>query len=362
MAELTRDQRIDLLKDLSQVPGIPGHEVLVAKAMERHLSGLVTTDYDALGSVAFERTADDCQGPRVMLAGHMDEIGFIVKRVTDEGFIKFHQVGGWWDQILLGHRVVIKTRSEDVIGVIGSKPPHILTSEDRKKLVKTKDMFIDIGAKNKEEVEDFGIRIGDPILPVSPFTQMTNPDRLMSKAWDDRVGCGLMVDLFHRLEGESVPNHLIAVGTVQEEVGLRGAQTSAALVEPDVAIALEVSIAGDVPGGNPDEASDKLGDGPSLLLFDRSMIPNLKFRDLVMTLAREHNIPLQPSVMARGGTDAGKIHMHRTGVPSIVLAVPTRYIHAQSGIISLADYEKALDLLTVLVRALDAETVASFRP
>lgn len=359
MPELKRDERLRLLEEVTQVPGVPGYEEEVAECLIRWLDGVAEPEYDGLGSVLFRKAGAE-DGPCIMLAGHMDEIGFMVRHITEDGFIKFQTLGGWWDQVLLGHRVVVKTHRGDLPGVIGSKPPHILDAEERKKLVTTRKMFIDIGARDRKHAEkQLGVRIGDPIIPFSPFTAMGDDDLLMSKAWDDRIGCALFVDLLHRLTDESHPNTVVGVGTVQEEVGLRGASTSVDIVKPDVGIALEVSIAGDVPGVKDDEATDELGGGPSLLYYDASMIPNLKLRDLVVDVAEAEGIPLQCSVMSGGGTDAGRMHLHRSGVPGVVIGVPTRYIHAHAGILSLSDYEKTVDLLTALMKALDADTVRS---
>ncbi len=360
MAELEREQRIKMMEELTQAPGVPGFEGAVADVMSSWMGDLAEPTYDGLGSVIFEMKGRS-DGPRIMLAGHMDEVGFMVSRVTPEGFLKFQPLGGWWDQVLLGHRVVVKAAGGDHVGVIGSKPPHILEQKERDKVVKAKDMFIDVGARNEEDARDnMGIRVGDPVVPQSPFSRMGDGDLLLSKAWDDRVGCALIVDLFHRLSDGDFPGTLVGVGTTQEEIGLRGAHTSVEKVNPDVGIALEVSIAGDVPGGDKDKAGDELRGGPSLLVFDKSMIPNLALRNLVIDLAREKDIPLQVSLMGGGATDAGKMHLHAGGVPSVVLGVPTRYIHAQAGILSVEDYEQTLDLLTELIRALDAERVSKF--
>ncbi len=357
---LDRQARIRMLEMLTQAPGVPGFEMAVADVMSDWIGDIAQPEYDGLGSVIFELPGSS-DGPRIMLAGHMDEVGFMVGRITPEGFIKFQPLGGWWDQVILGHRVVVKAAGGDHVGIIGSKPPHILEPKERDKVVKAKDMFIDVGARDEEDArENMGIRVGDPIVPDSPFARIGDGDLLLSKAWDDRVGCGLIVDLFHRLADGDFPGTLVGVGTAQEEIGLRGAQTSVDMVAPDVGIALEVSIAGDVPGGDKDRASDTLRGGPSLLVFDRSMVPNLPFRDLVIERAAAADIPLQTSLMGGGSTDAGKIHLHAGGVPSVVLGVPTRYIHAQAGIIALEDYEHTLDLLTEIIRALDAEVVSGF--
>ncbi len=360
MLGLSRDQRMKMLEEITQVPGVPGYEHEVADLIAGWMDGIAQPTYDGLGSVIFS-----CEGtsaaPRIMLAGHMDEIGFMVRHITEDGFIKFLPLGGWWDQVLLGQRVVIKTSCGDVTGVIGSKPPHILPREKRDKIVKQKDMFIDVGARDREDAGELGLQVGDPIIPFSPFGTMGHGDLLLSKAWDDRVGCALFIDLFHRLAGEEHPNSVYGVGTVQEEIGLRGATTSVDMVRPDVGIALEVSIAGDVPGVKPDEATDELGGGPSLLFYDASMVPNLKLRDLVIEVAESEEIPLQISIMSGGGTDAGRIHTYRSGVPSVVLGVPTRYIHAHAGILSISDYEQTVDLLTALMKVLDEDTVRSLR-
>jgi putative aminopeptidase FrvX len=245
-----------------------------------------------------------------------------------------------------------------VLGVIGSKPPHILTDEERKKVVKRKDMFIDVGAANEEEArEDFGIRPGDPIIPVSPFEVLQNGKTYLAKAWDDRVGCALFIDVIKRLAKENHPNTIYGVGTVQEEVGLRGARTSSWTVQPDIGIALEVGIAGDVPGVKKEESQEVMGKGPSILVYDASMIPNLELRNLVIDTAEERNIPFQFSVMERGGTDAGAMHINMQGVPSIVMGVPCRYIHSHVGIIHRDDYDNAVKLLVATIKKLDSETV-----
>jgi endoglucanase len=293
-----------------------------------------------------------------MLAGHMDEIGFMVKLITKEGFIKFVQLGGWWDQVLLGHRVVIKTSQGDVVGVLGAKPPHMLDQKERAKIVEKKDMYIDVGACSVEEVEELGVRPGDPVIPASTFTAMANPRIYLSKAFDNRVGCALAIDALRQAAEEGHPNRLYAVGTVQEEVGLRGAKTSAFAIDPDVGIVLEVDIAGDVPGIKPEESSVKLGGGPSLLVYDRRMIPNLKLRDLVVATAEELDIPLQFSAMPGGATDGAEIHMHNVGVPTVVIGVPTRHIHSHNAILSRDDYDATLRLVMALVKKLDKETVA----
>jgi endoglucanase len=347
-----------LLKELTEITGISGYEGDVAKAIETHLKPIARISYDRLGSVICRKDGA-AKSPRVMLAAHMDEVGFLVKQVTKEGFIKFIPIGGWWSQVILGQRVLVKTRTREVIGVVGSKPPHELEDEERKKVVEIKDMHIDIGAARGFDVhKHLGVRPGDPIVPWSPFMMMGNPKTYLAKAWDDRVGCAMMIDVLRRLVKEKHPNSVYAVGTVQEEVGLRGATTSAAVVDPDVAFAVEVSIAHDTPGFPADEA-EALGNGPAIFVYDRSMIPNRNLLDLALDVAARHKIPCHLASIDKGGTDTGKIHMNRAGVPSLVIGVSTRYIHSHIGIIHRSDYDNAVRLLTEMVKALDAKKVAS---
>jgi len=254
--------------------------------------------------------------------------------------------------------VVGKTRAGDVYGVIGAKPPHLLSPEEAKKLVEKRDMYIDVGACSADEVRGCGIRPGDPVIPVSPFEIMATGKTYLGKAWDDRLGCALFLQALEQLQGQAHPNTLCAVGTVQEEVGLLWATASVYSVDPDVAIVLEVDIAGDVPGIKPEESNIKIGQGPSMLLYDARMIPNLRLRDLVISTAEENGIPLQFSAMRGGATDGAAIHLHHAGVPTVVISVPTRHIHSHAGIFSRADYDNALALLVRLIQKLDAATGA----
>jgi len=352
------DQTAELLKTITEADGVSGYEGEIRAIMRHYLQDVAVIQQDKMGSLIGSHAGAGGDAPRVMLAGHMDEIGFMVRHITKDGFIKFLPLGGWWDQVLLGHRVRIKTSQGDVLGVLGAKPPHLLAGEERKKLVEKQEMYIDVGARSEEEVREFGVRPGDPIIPVSDFVVMANPSFYLCKAFDNRLGCALAMQVLRQVATDGHPNTLYAVGTVQEEIGLRGARTSAAAIDPDVGIVLEVDIAGDVPGIKPEESSVKMGGGPTMLVYDRSMIPNLKLRDLVIATAEELQIPLQFSAMPGGGTDGGSIHLHSAGVPTVVIGVPTRHIHSHNAMICRDDYDQALVLVSALVKKLDAETVA----
>jgi endoglucanase len=328
--------------------------------MHKHLEGITEISHDKLGSIICKK-AGTSETPKIMLASHMDEIGFMVKHITKEGFIRFTNLGGWWEHVMLGHRVVVKTRKGDLPGVIGCKPPHILPPDERKKVIDKKELFIDIGASSEQEAKElFGVRAGDPIVPYSTFTPMANEKFLMGKAWDNRVGCAIIVETLKQLRQEIHPNTVYGVGTVQEEVGLRGAATSAAVINPDVAFAIDTGVAGDVPGINEVDSVTKLGKGVAVSIYDASMIPNLSLRDFVFDVAEQNKIPYQVDFTEGGGTDAGRIHIHNHGVPSVVIGIPTRYIHCHNGIIHREDYEAAVRLMVALIKKLDVATVKTF--
>lgn len=329
--------------------------------MARHLGPLGELRRDGLGSLCCVRRGG-ADGPRVMLAAHMDEIGFLVSDVTDEGFLRLQPVGGWWEQVMLAQRVTVHTRRGVLEGVVGSKPPHVLPAEQRSKIVDKKDMFVDIGAGSREEAAGWGVRIGDAILPVCPFTPLRNPDLLMGRALDDRAGCAVLVEVMRRLSaGAAHPNTVLAAATVQEEVGLRGADTAARLLSPDVAFALDVGIAGDTPGMARSEARGRLGKGPLVLVYDGSLLPNPRLRDFVGDVAEQAGIPIQWDSVPGGGTDAGRMQFAGPGVPSLVIGFAARYIHSAAAVVHRADLQGAVDLLTAVLARLDTAALEAIR-
>ena len=355
---MIRRESVKLLRELTEAAGVPGYEGEVRDVIRRHLTKICSIEQDRLGSIVCERKGRRAS-PKVMIPGHMDEIGFMVKLVTDEGFVRFSPLGGWWSHVLLAQRVVIKTARGEVPGVIGCKPPHILSDDERKKLVEKKDMYIDVGAESKKQAEEeLGVTVGDPIIPVCPFTELAPKGLLLGKAFDDRVGCALFVDAIKRLAKPGHPNTVYGVGTVQEEVGTRGAHTAAHLIEPDVCIVAEVGIAGDVPGVKPEDIQGGLGKGPQICVLDGGMIPNLKLRDLIIDVAKRKKIPYQLMLLERGATDGAPIHKHGTGVPTVYIGVPARHIHSHAGVIHGTDYENTVRLLVSVVQRLNAKTVA----
>ena len=352
-----------LLEELTEAPGLPGYEEDIRRIVARRVKGLARVSHDRLGSILCEKRGS-ADRPRIMLPGHMDEIGFLVNGITDDGYLRFSPVGGWWDQVILAQRVIVKTRKGDLTGIVGSKPPHVLSSEERGKVVQRKDMFIDVGAKDKKEAtKKLAIRPGDPVVPICPFERMANKKLLLGKAFDDRVGVALFIDVLRRLKGIKHPNTVYGVGTVQEEVGTRGAETAADAVDPDLCLVLDVGIASDVPGFKAeDKDKGTLGKGPQICFLDSGMIPNLKLRDFLVDLAERRKIPYQISMLEGGATDGRPIHLHGTGVPTVYIGIATRYIHSHAGILHADDYDNAVKLLVEAIKRLDAKTVRSLCP
>ena len=246
MAQL--DETLTMLKELTDAKGIPGNEREPREVMKKYITPYADeVIIDNLGSLIAKKSGDE-SGPKIVVTGHLDEVGFMITQIDKNGFLKFQTVGGWWNQVMLAQRVTIVTRKGDMTGVIGSKPPHILSPEARKKPVEMKDMFIDIGASSKEEAEEWGVRPGDMVVPYFEFTVMNNEKMLLAKAWDNRIGCAIAINVLKELKGIGHPNVVYGIGAVQEEVGLRGSKTSTFKVQPDIGFAVDVGIAGDTPG------------------------------------------------------------------------------------------------------------------
>ncbi len=344
-----------LLKDLSLLNGIPSQE----KEVRQYMADVMKNDADDittdnLGSIIAKKTGQQ-DGPKIMVAGHMDEVGFIVTRITDEGYIKFTPAGGWWSQVMLAQQLDITTNEgKRIRGVIGAKAPHILTPEERKKPVEMDKMFIDVGVKDKEEAQALGIRTGDMITPHIEPTVLGNDKYYLGKAWDNRVGCAAAIDVLKRLKDSSHPNVYYGVGTVQEEVGLRGAKTSSHHINPDIGIAVDTTISDDFPGG---DKQSVLGGGVGIMIRDSSMIGHKDLRDFVIDVADKNDIKYQLTHLGRGGTDGGNIHIAHSGVPSIALVVPVRYIHSHTSIMHEDDYANMVNLIEALVKALDHDAV-----
>lgn len=361
VAAVAQDRPERLLEELTNAHGTSGFEGPVRRIVMRELRDAgAEVSTDGLGS-AIGVFRGSAAGPRVMLAAHMDELGLLVKYITNDGFIKFLPLGGWFDQALVDKRWIIHTSKGPVTGVSGIKTVHVSTVNDRTRVFSRDDLFLDIGARSRQDAEAMGILPGDPITPDSRFMRLGRGEAYAAKAFDDRLGLAVMLEAVRRVAALKAPNTIYAVGTVQEEIGLRGAQTASQVVRPDIGIAVEVGVAGDYPGMGADLAQEKLGAGPGIFLHDSSMLPNLRLRDFFVRVAREKNIPLQMELLSGYGEDAAQMQRWSTGTPAINFTVPVRYLHSFTGVIRREDFDRAVDLLAEVLVRLDAKTVEELK-
>jgi endoglucanase len=369
-----RSINVKFLEEICNAFGPSGFETEVQSII--HNYGKQFADevlFDRLGSVIFKRGNT---GPKLMLAGHSDEVGFIISGIDKTGYLKITNLGGWFPATLLNTQILIKPfkGEENIIGIIASKPPHILTPEERKKTVGMQDLSVDIGCGSKEEVEALGVRIGDPAVPYSTFRTLKRNRKekkgekeeeyeielAIAKAFDDRIGAFIATEVLRRLSEENIehPNTVFSVSTTQEEVGLRGAKTASQLIRPDLGFALDVDLAGDGPGivG----INQKMSGGVSISAMDRSMIPNPKLRKYVIEIAEQEKIKWQSAFLAFGGTDAGAIHLSGIGAPSVFIGVPTRHVHSHHSMVDLDDVQQAVNLMVEVIKRLDGEKLKEF--
>ncbi len=335
------------LEKLSNACGVTGREGEVKELMIR----LMTPYADEIVVDRLENVIAIKKGtqatPKIMLAAHMDEVGLMVKTITKDGFLQFSKMGGIDDRILPAQKVTVFSRKGIFPGIIGSKPPHIQKEEERKKIIASDELFIDIGAQSKDDALALGISVGDSVGFDIKYVQLGR-DIVMGKAFDNRAGCATMVEALKLMEKTDYT--VCAVGTVQEEVGLRGAATAAFGVDPDLAIALDVTIAGDVPGVREYDTSVKLEKGPALTISDSGLITHPKILRWLMDTAEEQKIPFQIEAGLLGSTDAARINLTRQGIPSGNISIPTRYIHSPVGMLSLKDIENSAKLTVAAIK------------
>jgi len=337
-----------LLKKLVEANGPSGHEENVRNIIKEELANYVDeVKVDNLGNlICTKKGAKDT--PKAMVLAHTDEIGMLVRYIEKEGFIRFSYLGGFFDQMVLGQRVLIHTEKGDIKGVIGSVPPHLLPEEERKKPINRDKMFIDIGATSREQAEEWGVKIGNPITWLGQLEELGN-NMVTGKAFDDRAGCAVMVQALKEVNAQCT---VIGVASVMEEVGLRGAQTSSFTVNPDLAIAIDVSATGDHPGVEERQIPVKIGKGPGITIADGrreslggGLISHPKVLKLITETAQKNNIPYQLEIFEGGTTDATAAATSRGGIPSATISIPTRYIHSPIEVLSLEDLSNAVKLL-----------------
>lgn len=340
---------VDTLNILSNAIGISGHEEDVREAIQDIVKDLVDEiRVDTLGNlIATRRGSGDLT---LMLDAHMDEIGFLVSFIESNGFLRFTPIGGWDPRIIPSHSMtVVADDGTHIHGVIGVPPPHITPPADRERPHKMDDLFVDIGATSADEVAGMGIRIGSPAVIAYPFIEMAN-GIVRGKALDDRAGCAVLIETLERVKDDNLDLNLAVNFAVAEEVGLRGAEVAAYQIQPDIALAIEGTIAADTPGTSASKQPTGFGKGPAISVLDSSMIVNKRMVQALTSTANEASIPWQYKVPSPGGTDAGAIHRSRGGVLSGVVSVPCRYIHSPLSMMRLDDFEHTVRLVTEFVR------------
>jgi putative aminopeptidase FrvX len=338
----------ELLADLTDRFGVAGFEAPVRGRVEELVRPLAdSVRVDRLGNLIVKRGDGS---PRVMLDAHLDEVGFMVSHVEEAGWLRVVPLGGWDERILPTHAVTLLTDGgSEIQGIFGALPPHMLKPEDRENAIPLEDLFVDVGAGSRDEVESLGLRVGSPATIAYPFRRLAG-DAVAAKALDDRVGCTVLVKVLEALAGEALGLELVVNFAVGEELGLRGARTAAAQIEPDVALALEGTAAGDVPGVEPARQPTRLGAGPAITVMDQSLVVSAPVVRALTELAESERIPYQYKLPGIGGTDAGAISVSGAGVPAGVISVPCRYIHSPFGVLTLEDLERTIELTTAFVR------------
>lgn len=349
------DKLFQRIKYLTEIQSVSGAEENMRQVMTKEMTPFVDKiEYDGLGGVFGIKKSQAENAPRIMLASHMDEVGFMVSQIQDNGLFRVVPLGGWNPYVVSAQRFTLQTKKGDYPVISSSVPPHLLRDTSGQKAVDVADILFDAGFVSKEEAESFGVRPGDTVVPEAETIMTANGKRVISKAWDNRYGCTLVLDVLEELANTELNNTLIAGANVQEEVGLRGAKVSTTKFRPDLFFAVDCSPAGDMDGKK--DANGRLDDGFLLRIFDPGMIMLGRMREFIIKTAEENNIPYQ-SFVSKGGTDAGAAHMANDGVPSAVIGVPGRYIHTHQTMFSIKDYEVAKEMVLKLLLKLDRQTV-----
>ncbi len=356
----TGDRVVGLLEKLSNAAGPPGAEEPVRAIMVGEMKPLATEPlkYDGMGSVIAQQGKT---GPRIMIDAHMDELGGMVRRVTPAGFLSMQMLGGWLDQALVDQRWVIIGSKGPVHAVTGIRDIHVITPEERTRVFPRESVFLDVGAKSAADVAALGVEPGDPVVPDSPFMVMNGTGNYLGKGWDDRIGCAVLLEAMRRTASMPHANQLFYVATTQEEVGLRGARAAVNVVKPEIGIAIEGGITGDVPGDRPEETQVKLGAGPGMFLYDSSAIANRKMVAFVRKTAAGKGLPLQADLVQGYGDDSAELQTMDGGAPTINLVVPVRYTHSHNGIVNRQDFDQTVELVVQMLVQMDAKTVEELR-
>ncbi|RSK27248.1 M42 family peptidase [Bacillus sp. HMF5848] len=352
----------NLLTQLTALHGPSGYEQPVSHFIKEYIADIVDEVYiDRIGNVIAKKKGNGKKGPKVIVTAHMDEVGFIVKKIESNGFIRFEKLGGHDDRILLSQKVLVRTAEGTVSGVIGTMSAHYVKFDDSSKVRKHQQLYIDIGASSKEEVLSLGVKIGSPITYATPLSYLGNEKtgKVVGKSLDNRVGCAVIIKALENLCSSDFAGELICLFTVQEEVGLRGASAAAVGLDADVAIALDTTAVSDTNEETMDN-SLLLGGGVGIKVMDFSLIAHPSVKEYIERIAEEKSLSYQLEVFPGIGTDGGALALSNQGIPTGVLSIPSRYAHAPYEVIDLNDVNATLELLLGFLKSLDEHSVFSF--
>lgn len=344
------------LERICGAPGISSFEQEIGRILEEEYTSLgFACEKDRLGSVVADKCKDQ-PGPKMMVAAHMDEVGFMVEEIDENGFLKVRPIGSWWSHLILGQWYTVVTKdNRQYPALMGSMATHGLPAEIKNKTVKMEDAYLDLGAGSQEEVCSLGVAVGDMVSPWTHFEVMQNPKYVSCKAFDDRIGNYIMLEAAKELRGET-HTPLYLANTVQEEPGLRGARTAVEWVHPDIAFAIDTTLAGDTPVNHNICA---LGKGVVLSMIDSNSIAPRKLVKYVEGICKKQHIDYQYAVFNKGGTDSGNIHKAFDGVLNMTLSIPIRYMHTNHSMIHTDDVEACIRLVCEIAKDMDTEVFES---
>lgn len=352
---------LEMIAAISNAKGVSGFEDEVVETIRPYAAGLGEVTTDRLHNLYIRRAGNTGDRPMVQLDAHTDEVGFMVQAVCPNGTLRIIPLGGWISHNIPAHKVWVRTRSGAYIpGLTASKPPHFMSEAERHKPLEITDITVDVGASSaREAVEDYGVRIGEPVVPDVTFTYSEQTDLMVGKAFDCRLGCAAIVGTLHELKGQALKVDVTGACAVQEEVGTRGATVTAQTIRPDVAIVFEGCPADDTCV-EPYMVQTAIKRGPMLRHIDARMITCPRYQRYALGLAEELGIPVQDAVRAAGSTNGAAIHLTGSGVPTIVIGVPVRYAHTHYGISAYSDFDHAVHLACEILRRMDAQLINSF--
>jgi putative aminopeptidase FrvX len=361
MNYLSKDQNVKMIKELTNAKGVSGFEDQVVEILREYSEALGSVKEDSLRNLYIHRKGNTGKRPVVQLDAHSDEVGFMVQAIRPNGTLQIIPLGSWITNNIPAHKVWVRNAEGTYIpGIIGSKPPHYMSEQEKHSILEFRQLTVDVGARSKEEVvNEFKIRIGEPIVPDAQFEMIEKHDIMMGKAFDNRLGCAALISTLKALEQEELQVDIVAGIASQEEVGARGAVVTSRVINADISIVLEGCPADDTFVDS-FEVQTVLKKGPMLRHIDAKMITNPRFQRFALDIAAKHKIACQEAVRTSGSTNAAVIHMANNGKPVIVIGIPVRYAHTHNGISSYYDYENSVKLACEIIKALNAEVIQSF--